>query len=121
MKFKIDENLPAAFAAELRSAGHGADTVRDEKLEGATDDVVLATCDGEARVLITEDLDFANVVAYPPDRHQGIVVMRTRQQGLGALSAFRRLVLPNLSASLAGRLWIVEDDRVRVHGGAQAP
>ncbi|MCO5169494.1 MAG: hypothetical protein M9894_24390 [Planctomycetes bacterium] len=51
----------------------------------------------------------------------GIVVMRTRQQGLGALSAFRRLVLPNLDASLAGRLWIVEDDRVRVHGAALGP
>jgi predicted nuclease of predicted toxin-antitoxin system len=117
VKFKIDENLPAVFAVELRDAGHEADTVRDEKLEGATDDVVLATCDRESRVLFTEDLDFANVVAYPPDRHKGIVVMRTRQQGLGALSAFRRLVLPNLGSALVGRLWIVEDDRVRVHGG----
>lgn len=116
MRFKIDENLPAAFAAELRGLGHEADTVRDENLGGATDDLVLATCDREGRVLVTEDLDFANVVAYPPDRHLGIVVMRTRQQGLGALSAFRRLVLPNLGASLAGRLWIVEDDRVRIHG-----
>ncbi len=121
MRFKIDENLPASFATELRAAGHEADTVRDEKLEGATDDVVLATCDREGRVLVTEDLDFANVVAYPPDRHQGIVVMRTRQQGLGALAAFRRLVLANLGTSIVGRLWIVEDDRVRVHGGAQAP
>jgi len=121
VKFKVDENLPAAFAAELRGAGHEADTVRDEGLEGATDDVVLATCDREVRVLVTEDLDFANVVAYPPERHQGIVVLRTRQQGLGALPAFRRLVLPNLGASLAGRLWIVEDDRVRVHGGPGAP
>ena len=55
-------------------------------------------------------------MAYPPERRQGLVVMRTRQQGLGALSAFRRLVLPNLSAVIVGRLWIVEDDRVRVHG-----
>lgn len=70
MKFKIDENLPAAFAAELRGAGHEADTVREEKLEGASDDVVLAACDRESRVLVTEDLDFANVVAYPPDRHR---------------------------------------------------
>lgn len=82
---------------------------------------MLATCDRESRVLVTEDLDFVNVVAYPPDQHPGIVVMRTRQQGLGGLSAFRRLVLPNLRASLAGRLWIVEDDRVRVHGVAPGP
>lgn len=65
--------------------------------------MVLAACDREARVLVTEDLDFANVVAYLPERHPGIVVLRTRQQGLGALPAFRRLVLPNLGAPLAHR------------------
>ena len=53
MKFKLDENLPAAFAAELKAAGHEAHTVRDEKLEGATDDEVLATCDREGRVLVS--------------------------------------------------------------------
>jgi len=121
VRLKVDENLPAAFAVALRNAGHEADTVRDQKLEGAIDDVVLATCDREARVLVTEDLDFANVVAYPPDQHQGIVVMRTRHQGLGALAAFRRLVLPNLGSTITGRLWIVEDGRVRVHGGLQGP
>ena len=116
MRFKIDENLPRAFATELRAAGHDSETVRDENLEGAADAVVLARCDAEGRILVTEDLDFTNIVAYPPERHQGFIVMRTRQQGLGGLAAFRRLVLPNLGASLAGRLWIVQDDRVRVHG-----
>jgi hypothetical protein len=121
VKFKIDENLPAVFATELKAAGHEADTVRDEKLEGSTDEVVLATCDREGRVLVTEDLDFANVVAYPPDRHRGIVVMRTRFQGLGALVAFRQLVLANLNESIVGQLWIVEDARVRVHGARPDP
>ena len=116
MRLKIDENLPRAFATELRAAGHDAETVRDEQLQGASDEAVLAACVREGRVLVTEDLDFANVVAYPPSRYPGLVVLRTRQQGLGALAALRRLVLPNLDGAVAGRLWIVEDDRVRVHG-----
>jgi hypothetical protein len=121
LKFKIDENLPTAFATELRSAGYEADTVRDEKLEGAADDAVLSVCDREGRVLVTEDLDFANVVAYPPELHRGIVVLRTRLQGLGALGAFRRLVLTSLPDSVVGQLWIVDDNRVRVHGSKPAP
>lgn len=115
MKFKVDENLPAIFAAELRAAGFEADTVREERLTDAGDRVVFAVCESEGRVLNTEDLDFANVVAYPPESSPGIVVLRPRQKGLGALAAFRRLVLPNVGASNVGRLWIVEDDRVRVH------
>jgi len=118
VKFKIDENLPVVFATDLKAAGHDAETVRDEALESAADDIVLAACDRESRVLVTEDLDFANVVAYPPERHQGIMVLRTRFQGLGALSAFRRLVIPNLNAPVAGQLWIVDDSRVRVHKAA---
>ena len=37
MKFKIDENLPAELAADLRAAVHEADTVHDEGLTGAAD------------------------------------------------------------------------------------
>ena len=32
MKFKIDEDLPAEVTADLRAAGHDADTVFDEGL-----------------------------------------------------------------------------------------
>ncbi len=42
MKFKIDENLPAEIAVDLRAAGHQADTVSDEGLTGAVDPAILA-------------------------------------------------------------------------------
>jgi predicted nuclease of predicted toxin-antitoxin system len=74
LKFKIDENLPTEYAPILREAGFEADTVSDEKLSGAGDSV-LSEC-----VLMTLDLDFANVQAYPPKSHPGIVVFRSKSQ-----------------------------------------
>jgi hypothetical protein len=70
LKFEVDENLPTEYAPILREAGFEADTVSDEKLSGAGDSVLSERCRAEDRVLMTLDLDFANVQAYPPKSHQ---------------------------------------------------
>jgi hypothetical protein len=116
VKFKVDENLPVVFAERLRDAGHEAETVNDEGLSGADDVDVARACLDEGRVLVTEDTDFANIVAYPPARYPGIVALRTRISGFGALRAFDLLVIPRLArtASLAGSLWVVDDTRIRI-------
>jgi predicted nuclease of predicted toxin-antitoxin system len=75
VKFKIDENLPLEAATTLRGAGFDAHTVWDEALSGAADETIAAKVRQKARVLITLDLDFSNVQAYPPDRYSGIVVL----------------------------------------------
>ncbi len=80
MKLKIDENLPAECAVLLRKAGLEADTVSDERLEGASDAVVARRSQEEDRVLVTLDLDFANVQNYPPSQHAGIIVLRPKRQ-----------------------------------------
>lgn len=80
MKFKIDENLPAEFAAILREANFEAATVGEENLSGMADIAVLDLCKAETRVLVTLDLDFANVQAHPPGTHAGIIVFRSKSQ-----------------------------------------
>ena len=65
MKFKIDENLPAEAAGVLRASGYLADTVGEEDMSGADDETVAGTSRAEDRILITLDLDFANIRAYP--------------------------------------------------------
>jgi len=80
LKFKIDENLPADYAAILRQAGFDADTVGDENISGADDPVVFRFSQAEDRALITLDLDFSNLKAYPCDSHGGIISLRIRTQ-----------------------------------------
>lgn len=43
MRFKLDENTGQRAAAFLTAAGHDVSTVRDERLSGAADTVVLET------------------------------------------------------------------------------
>lgn len=118
MKFKIDENLPVELAALLRSAGHDADTVHDESLIGSPDSVVIAACISEKRCLITLDLDFSDMRAYPPDDLPGLIVMRLRTQDKRHILDVAARMIPLLvNEPVMRRLWIVDEDRVRIRGG----
>lgn len=120
MLFKLDKNIPADFAASLTSAGHDAVTVPQQGMRGAQDPSLIEVCRQEGRILTTPDLDFADIRAYDPADGPGLMVLRVhRQDRLHLLNVMRR-VLPLLDHEpIAGRLWIVEESRVRVRGGSE--
>lgn len=72
MKFKIDENLPVEIAVLLRDAGYDATTVVDQGLGGSADPGIASVCRNEDRVLVTLDMDFADIRTYPPDHQTSI-------------------------------------------------
>jgi predicted nuclease of predicted toxin-antitoxin system len=114
LKFKIDENLPSEFATVLQAAGFEADTVADEDLSGAADDLLAQHVRANRRVLITLDMDFANIQSYPPAKHTGIVVLRPHSQDKLTLLALLQILIPALlKSSPEHSLWIVEHDRIR--------
>ena len=65
--FKIDESLHSEMAPFLRSQGHDAVTVWDEGLRGSSDTNLAKAYRAEGRTLVTLDLDFADIRAYPPE------------------------------------------------------
>ena len=115
MKFKLDENLSPTLAKDFESSGHEAHSVVAQSLGGQSDERVIDVCMREQRALITLDLDFSNIQAYPPHQYSGIVVLRITNQSHSQVEAAIRRVLELLPQErLAGSLWIVEDHRVRV-------
>jgi predicted nuclease of predicted toxin-antitoxin system len=114
--FKVDENLPVEVGELLRQAGFDALTVLDQNLGGRPDTEVAAVCRSEGRALLTFDLDFADTTRYPPVSYAGVIVLRlTRQDKAHVVNVVTALV-PHLvdEAALRGRLWIVEETRIRV-------
>lgn len=67
--------------------------------------------------MITLDLDFADVLRFPPSRSYGIVVIRiSRNNRYALLELLVRQFLNALSEmSVTGKLWIVEMGRIRIH------
>jgi len=118
LRLKIDENLPHECATLLRNAGFEADTVADERLAGADDFVIAYKSRAEDRALVTLDLDFSNVLAYPPAEHAGIIVLRLKRQDKHAILALMHWVVLTLKTRTPqGELWIVEPDRIRFRVG----
>jgi predicted nuclease of predicted toxin-antitoxin system len=115
MLFKIDENLPDPLVTILREAGHDACAVREQALGGSVDVDIAAVCKREGRAIVTLDLHFSDIRAFPPEEYPGLVVLRLRRQDRGYVLEVMRKLLPLFATEqLEKRLWIVEDDRVRI-------
>jgi predicted nuclease of predicted toxin-antitoxin system len=117
VRFKLDENLSPSLSAIFAAQGHEAHSVIEQALEGRPDEHVIDVCRREQRALVTLDLGFSNILIYPPSEHAGIVVLRLRDQAHPTVEGGVRRVVDLLAKEeLAGRLWIVEDGRIRIHG-----
>ena len=115
MKFKLDENLPVSSAAILTEAGHDVDTVGEEGLTGAPDPGVVAAATAAERVLISLDVGLADIRAYPPGSHAGIVVLRLTDQSAAAVSkAISELAAFTNADSLAGAVAVLQRGLLRI-------
>ena len=80
MRFKLDENLGRQSVDLFLEAGHDIATVAEQELQGATHNLLIDVCQAEARALVTLDLDFSNVLRFPPELYTGIAVLRVHNQ-----------------------------------------
>ncbi len=117
MKFKIDENLPIEFAELLTDATHDAVTVSTQGLRGTDDPTLVDICMREDRILVTLDLDFADIRSYPPQDFPGFIVLRVaRHDKRHLMEVFQRAISLIDREPLKRHLWIVEETRVRIRG-----
>ncbi|TKB81645.1 MAG: hypothetical protein E8D45_01715 [Nitrospira sp.] len=116
MRFKLDENCDPRWQAPLLAAGHTVASVFDEGLQGAEDETIASACRSEGRCLITADLDFAQLLDFPPETYSGFIVLRHPRPTLAGMQALlEQVVLAVGKESPFGRLWIVEPGRIRIH------
>lgn len=117
MKIKLDENLGSLGADVLTAAGHAVSTVLEQRIGGIEDQALYEACRAAGQLLVTLDRDFGEVLRFPPEDTQGIVVLDCRGR-LSPTSIRRRIDdLARLleDQDVVGRLWIVEPGRLRIH------
>ena len=116
MKLKLDENLGGRGRAILSRAGHDVATVTSQSLQQSDDTSLIELCRREGRALVSLDLDFANSLHFKPSDYAGIAVLRLprRPSHEDLLRSIRTLASGLDKETLSGKLWIVEQGRIRV-------
>ena len=116
MRFLVDANLPHSTLPLLQSLGHRAEHVRDIGLGNAPDVQIAGHARRHGAVLLTRDLDFADIRNYPPPDYNGLIVLRVRDDALAweIVNLLERFLhRTELVARIPGHLVILEEDRVR--------
>ena len=122
MKIKLDENMPRSLSQLLCSAGHDVSTVAEEDLSGEEDSLVLERATKEGRLLITFDVGFGDVRAYPMGSHAGVAVFRLSDQRWAVLkSPAERLLASGLIDRLHQGLAVVDENRIRTRFKGEKP
>ena len=115
MKLKLDENLSKHLKPVLGSLGHDVTTAADEGLLSQPDRAVAKAAGSESRLLLTLDVEFADLRKYAPGSHPGIILFRPGTMGLRAVNrSVEKFVRETDLTPLSGCVVVVGTDRVRV-------
>lgn len=115
MKFLLGACVPRRYLRLLREWGYSAELATAELSPDAPDLAVLALAQQQDAILLTVDLDFADIRAYPPADYQGILVMRYTATDEAQMDTSLQTVLRDLTREeLRGVLVIVTPTHYRV-------
>jgi predicted nuclease of predicted toxin-antitoxin system len=113
MRFLADESCDFAVVCALRAAGHDVQAVK-EICSGAPDEMVMQLAVQEARILLTEDKDFGQLVYAGSGLSVGVIFIRfpgNARQGM--VKAVLEL-LDKAGDKFQGRFVVVQPGRVRI-------
>jgi len=115
MRILIDQCVPRKFLRLLNEWGYDARLITDTIAANASDSDVITLALHQNAVLLTLDLDFANIIDYPPRQYNGIVVIRYDVMNETPLITSLKQALSEQSQDeLRGKLMIIEPHRYRI-------
>lgn len=115
MRFLVDQALSPRFADSLNNTGHDAIHVQTIGMARAQDPAIFEAARLDARIVITADTDFGDIVAL--GRHVGPSIILFRNFDKRTVTRLGLLLanLPQVTEVLQrGAVVVIEDARIRV-------
>ena len=116
MRFLLDANMPRSSLDIIATHGYQVEHVKDIGMGDATDRDIAAHVRRVAAVLITRDLDFADVRSYPPESSAGYLVLRVPDNWIASEIATlidHFFAMKDLLVQIPGHLVILDPRQVR--------
>lgn len=113
-KFFLDENISKSTKSFLEELGYDVKSVVDHKMLGCEDVEVLRRAALGDRAVITQDLDFGNLLNYPV-YYTGVIILRLDDQSPKNTNRVLGSFLNKVDRKiLMGSLSIVSENRYRI-------
>lgn len=113
MKYLADENVAARIVAWLRDRGDDVRYAAEER-PGEIDSQWLAEAETEARLVVTSDKDFGELVFRDRLNSHGVVLLRLKDLGVDDRLARLGQCWSVVEANPAGCFIVITPQRVRV-------
>jgi len=116
MKFLLDESMPRSSVNVLEELNLEVEHIRDIGMVGVPDNEIVDYARENKEIIIAKDIEFGNILTYPPSSHCGVVILRlpfwfTARQINNVLRGFLESVEVN---KLENSITIVELGRYRI-------
>ena len=113
MRLLADEGVDAAIVAGLRTDGHDVRWMAEE-LGGTKDPVILDAAVRDARVLITEDKDFGELVYRQRLHHRGVVLVRVDGISNAEKARLVTRAIREHETDLSGGFTVIQHGTIRI-------
>ena len=115
MRLLLDMGLARSTAIYLRTKGHDAVHLRDQRLQRLSDEQIIAKALSEGRTILTHDLDFGRIVALSQEGLPSVITFRLNDMRASAVNRYLDAILTSLAHEIeAGALVSVNEQSIRV-------
>jgi len=113
MKFLVDECAGASVVDCLRDEGYDVAAVA-EVMPQADDEQILAYAVSEARILLTNDKDFGEMIYRGGRAHRGVLLLRLQDERSENKVRLTKIVLACVGERLRNRYTVATESAIRV-------
>lgn len=115
MKFLADMGISLRTVSWLRSAGYDVVHLREQGLQKLPDDQILMKACAEERIILTVDLDFAQLLAVSGDSLPSVILFRLGNENYNVINQCLTDILNQCQEDLeAGAIISVNNENFRV-------
>jgi len=113
-RFLTDENISKSLVKVLREKSHDIKDIKEEKLFGTPDREIVNIAKAEDRIILTHDKDFSNILVFPLQSHNGIILIRYKDLSpRNVIEKFTPLLDSKIKNKLKKYLVIVTDSFIK--------
>ena len=115
MRILTDECVWQCTIDFLRAEGHEITTADEVGLCETEDELILDYAISNNFILITRDMDFSNILIYPPIKHLGLIVLKITPQKIESVHKVLGVALQQFTPeSIQRTLIIVDHNKFRI-------